>query len=52
MDFELSPELKDLKALTAEFSKKEIYPLVAGWDREGKHVPAELYGRTRNWSER
>lgn len=43
IDFELSPELKDLKALTAEFTKKEIYPLVAGWDLEGKHVPNELY---------
>ena len=43
IDFELSQELKDLKELTAEFTKKEIYPLVSGWDTEEKHVPLELY---------
>lgn len=42
MDFELSEELVEVKQMMAEFGKKEIYPLVAGWDREDKTIPKEI----------
>jgi alkylation response protein AidB-like acyl-CoA dehydrogenase len=44
MDFELSPEQKEIHALTRDFVRAEIEPHAAEWDRE-HHFPRELYGR-------
>jgi alkylation response protein AidB-like acyl-CoA dehydrogenase len=42
MDFELSPEHKEIQALTRDFVRAEIEPHAAEWDRE-HHFPRELY---------
>ena len=42
MDFELSPEQKEIQALTRDFVSAEIEPHAAEWDRE-HHFPRELY---------
>jgi alkylation response protein AidB-like acyl-CoA dehydrogenase len=42
MDFELSPEQREIQALTREFVRAEIEPHAAEWDRE-HHFPRELY---------
>jgi alkylation response protein AidB-like acyl-CoA dehydrogenase len=34
VDFELSPEQKEIQALTREFAQREIEPHAADWDRE------------------
>jgi butyryl-CoA dehydrogenase len=44
VDFELSPDQREIQALTREFAKAEIEPHAAEWDRE-HHFPRELYGR-------
>jgi alkylation response protein AidB-like acyl-CoA dehydrogenase len=42
MDFELSPEQKEIQSLTRDFVRAEIEPHAAEWDRE-HHFPRELY---------
>src|SRR5438309_2021397 len=44
MDFELSPEQKEIQALARDFVRAEIEPRAAEWDRE-HHFPRELYGK-------
>jgi alkylation response protein AidB-like acyl-CoA dehydrogenase len=44
MDFELSPEQKEIQALTRDFVQAEIAPHAAEWDRE-HHVPRELFAQ-------
>ncbi len=42
MDFELTPEQREIQALAREFTRAEIEPHAADWDREHR-FPAELY---------
>src|SRR3954464_12112307 len=42
MDFELSPEQREIQALAREFAQAEIEPHAAEWDREHR-FPRELY---------
>jgi alkylation response protein AidB-like acyl-CoA dehydrogenase len=44
MDFELSPEQKEIQALTRDFVQAEIAPHAAEWDRE-HHFPRQLFAR-------
>jgi alkylation response protein AidB-like acyl-CoA dehydrogenase len=44
MDFELSPEQREIQALTRDFVHAEVEPNAAEWDRE-HHFPRELFGR-------
>jgi alkylation response protein AidB-like acyl-CoA dehydrogenase len=44
MDFELSPEQKEIQALARDFVQVEIAPHAAEWDRE-HHFPRELFDR-------
>ena len=44
MDFELTPDQREIQALTREFAKAEIEPYAGEWDRE-HHFPRELYGK-------
>jgi alkylation response protein AidB-like acyl-CoA dehydrogenase len=44
MDFELSPEQREIQALTREFAEAEIEPHAAEWDREHR-FPQELLDR-------
>jgi butyryl-CoA dehydrogenase len=44
MDFELSPEQKEIQALARDFVQAEIAPHAAEWDRE-HHFPRELFDR-------
>ncbi len=44
MDFELSPEQREIQALAREFADAEIVPHAAAWDREHR-FPRELIGR-------
>ncbi|HET7046195.1 MAG TPA: acyl-CoA dehydrogenase family protein [Gaiellaceae bacterium] len=44
MDFELSPEQREIQALARELARTEIEPHAAAWDREHR-FPRELYGR-------
>ncbi len=44
MDFELTPDQKEIQALTREFAQAEIEPHAAQWDRE-HHFPKELFGK-------
>ena len=44
MQFELSPEQREIQALTREFAAAEIEPHAAEWDREHR-FPRELFGR-------
>ena len=42
MDFELTPEQREIQALAREFARAEIEPHAADWDREHR-FPVELY---------
>ena len=42
MEFELSPEQREIQALAREFAEAEIEPHAADWDREHR-FPRELY---------
>ncbi len=44
MDFELTPEQREIQALAREFAQAEIEPRAAEWDREHR-FPAELFPR-------
>ncbi|HYA08377.1 MAG TPA: acyl-CoA dehydrogenase family protein, partial [Gaiellaceae bacterium] len=44
MDLELSPEQKEIQALAREFSRQEIEPHAAAWDREHR-FPREVFSR-------
>jgi alkylation response protein AidB-like acyl-CoA dehydrogenase len=44
MQFELTPEQREIQALTRDFSAAEIEPHAAEWDREHR-FPRELYAR-------
>ena len=44
MDFELSPEQKEIQALTRDFVQAEIAPHAAEWDREHR-FPRELFAQ-------
>jgi alkylation response protein AidB-like acyl-CoA dehydrogenase len=44
MDFELTPDQREIQALTREFAAAEIEPHAAEWDRE-HHFPRELFGK-------
>jgi alkylation response protein AidB-like acyl-CoA dehydrogenase len=44
VDFELSPEQKEIQALAREFAAAEIEPNAAAWDREHR-FPTEIFGR-------
>jgi alkylation response protein AidB-like acyl-CoA dehydrogenase len=44
MDFELSPEQKEIQALARDFVGAEIEPHAAAWDRE-HHFPRELFAK-------
>ena len=44
MDFELSPEQKEIQALARDFVRAEVEPHAAEWDRE-HHFPRELFGK-------
>src|SRR5882724_8912175 len=42
MDFELTPEQREIQRLAREFARAEIEPHAADWDREHR-FPKELY---------
>ena len=42
MDFELTPEQREIQGLTRELAEGEIVPNAAAWDREHR-FPAELF---------
>ncbi|HXR11797.1 MAG TPA: acyl-CoA dehydrogenase family protein [Gaiellaceae bacterium] len=44
MDFELSPEQREIQSLAREFAGQEIEPHAAAWDREHR-FPRDLYGK-------
>jgi butyryl-CoA dehydrogenase len=44
VDFELSPEQREIKALTRDFADAEIEPNAAAWDREHR-FPRELFAQ-------
>jgi alkylation response protein AidB-like acyl-CoA dehydrogenase len=44
VDFELSADQREIRALAREFAKAEIVPNAADWDREHR-FPRELFGR-------
>ena len=44
MDFDLSPEQREIQALAREFAAAEIEPHAAEWDREHR-FPKELFGK-------
>jgi alkylation response protein AidB-like acyl-CoA dehydrogenase len=44
VDFDLTPDQREIQALTREFAKAEIEPYAAEWDRD-HHFPRELYGK-------
>jgi len=44
MDFELTPNQREIQALTREFAAAEIEPHAAEWDREHR-FPKELFGK-------
>jgi len=44
VDFELSPEQKEIQALARDFAQAEIEPHAAEWDREHR-FPTEVFGR-------
>src|SRR5918994_6141626 len=44
MEFELSPDQREIQALAREFADAEIQPHAAEWDREHR-FPRELYGK-------
>src|ERR671915_842709 len=44
MDFELSPEQREIQALAREFAAAEIEPQAADWDRN-HHFPREVFAK-------
>ena len=42
MDFELSPEQKEIQGLTRDFARQEIEPHAAEWDRE-RRFPRDVF---------
>ena len=44
MDFELSPEQKEIQGLTRDFARQEIEPHAAEWDREHR-FPREVFAK-------
>ncbi|HEX9417142.1 MAG TPA: acyl-CoA dehydrogenase family protein [Gaiellaceae bacterium] len=44
MDFELSPDQREIRALAREFAEAEIEPYAAEWDREHR-FPRDLFGK-------
>ncbi|MGH3054163.1 MAG: acyl-CoA dehydrogenase family protein, partial [Gaiellaceae bacterium] len=44
MDFELTPEQKEIQALARDFVRAEVEPHAAEWDRE-HHFPRDVYGK-------
>jgi butyryl-CoA dehydrogenase len=42
VDFELTPEQREIQAVARDFAKAEIEPNAAGWDREHR-FPAEIF---------
>ncbi|HKB20142.1 MAG TPA: acyl-CoA dehydrogenase family protein [Gaiellaceae bacterium] len=44
MDFELSPEQREIQSLAREFAAAEIEPNASQWDRE-HHFPKEVFGK-------
>jgi alkylation response protein AidB-like acyl-CoA dehydrogenase len=44
MDFELTPEQREIQSLAREFAAAEIEPHAAAWDRE-RHFPAGLFAK-------
>jgi alkylation response protein AidB-like acyl-CoA dehydrogenase len=44
VDFDLTPDQREIQALTRDFARAEVEPHAAEWDRE-HHFPRELYGK-------
>jgi len=44
VDFELSPDQREIRALAREFAEAEIEPYAAEWDREHR-FPRDLFGK-------
>jgi len=44
MDFELSPEQREIQALTRDFVRAEVEPYAADWDRE-HHFPRAVFAK-------
>jgi alkylation response protein AidB-like acyl-CoA dehydrogenase len=44
VDFDLTPEQREIRALTREFAQAEIEPNAAAWDREHR-FPAEVFAK-------
>src|ERR671933_983354 len=44
MDFELSPEQREIQALARDFAREQIEPYAGEWDREHR-FPRELYAK-------
>src|SRR5919199_4242265 len=44
MDFDLSPEQREIQTLTRDFAREEIEPHAAEWDREHR-FPRDLYAK-------
>ena len=44
MDFELTPDQRDIQAVARDFAAAEIEPHAAQWDRE-HHFPKEVFGK-------
>lgn len=44
MDFELTPEQREIKALARDFAEAEIEPYAGEWDREHR-FPREVFGK-------
>ena len=44
MDFDLTPEQKEIQALTRDFARQEIEPHAAQWDRD-HHFPRDLFAK-------
>ena len=44
MDFDLTPDQREIQALTRDFAQAEIDPHASQWDRE-HHFPRELFGK-------
>jgi alkylation response protein AidB-like acyl-CoA dehydrogenase len=44
VDFQLTPDQREIQALTRDFARAEIVPHAADWDRD-HHFPRDLYGK-------
>src|SRR5205807_5787318 len=44
VDFELTPDQREIRALTRDFARAEVEPYAAEWDAEHR-FPRELYGK-------